>query len=135
MAHLAQISKYHTIHEIPLWVALESIDCDPFSIANLLCMRSSDGKKLNNPITKHSLAIWHRFKMVNGLQSPHVPLLSFLKNLFFYPAWASPNSFRAWTSFNLTRLYDLTSSTSFKMFPDLCKNHGSPIRHYSGISR
>lgn len=34
-AHLAQIPKYHVTTEIPLWVALESIDCDPLSISNL----------------------------------------------------------------------------------------------------
>lgn len=125
-AQLAHIPKYHAKREIPLWVALESIDCDPLSITNLVWSNSSDRKKLNNPITKHTLAIWDKFKLVNGLQSPHIPLLSFLKNPLFYPAWSSPKSFKAWTSTNLTQLCELASSTSFKTFPDLCESHKLP---------
>lgn len=35
-AQLAQLPKYHAAKETPLWVAVESVDCDPISVANVL---------------------------------------------------------------------------------------------------
>lgn len=56
-AQLAQLPKYYATKEIPLWVAIESVDCDPLTTTNLLWRCS-----ITNPITKHSLVLWDRLK-------------------------------------------------------------------------
>ncbi|PIO29580.1 hypothetical protein AB205_0187670, partial [Aquarana catesbeiana] len=122
---IVHIPKYHATHETPLWVALELIDCDPFSITNLIWSNFSDRKTINI-IIKHTVAIWDKFKIVNGLQSPHVPLLLFIRNPLFYPACSVPKSFKDWTSFILTQICELTPPTSFKTFPELCEKHKLP---------
>lgn len=108
-AHLAQLPKYHVTQEIPLWVALESVDCDPLSVANLLWLHPRDRRVLNNSITCHSLAIWDRLKNRYGFQSPNNPLLSYLRNPAFYPAWTSPSSFHRWSSANLICAHKFTT--------------------------
>lgn len=85
-AHLASITKYHTIKEIPLWVLIEASECDPLSISNLLWLQPKDRRTLSNPITKYFVSLWDSLKTKNQLQSKHNPLLSFLKNPAFYPA-------------------------------------------------
>lgn len=122
-AQLSILTKYHSTENIPLWVAIESIDCDPISIDNLLWILPKDRSHLTNPIMKHSLAIWDRFNDSHGLRSKHNPLLSFLGNPAFYPAWKFPKSFSAWSSRKLTRLYKLVTTDTLQTFPMLCKNH------------
>ena len=77
-AQIANIPKYHVSHEIPLWVVIETINSDPISIPNLIWSTSSNHKIIDNKITKHTITIWERFKMTQGLQSPHVPLIYLL---------------------------------------------------------
>lgn len=89
-AQLAHLSKYHATKETPLWVVIEAVDCDPFSISNLLWLRPVAHAALIHPIPKHSLSVWDRHKTTYRLQSTHNPLLSFLRNPAFYPAWESP---------------------------------------------
>lgn len=125
-SHLAQLPKYHATQEIPLWVALESVECDPLSVANLLWLHPRDRRALNNPITCHSLVIWDRLKNRYGFQSPHNPLLSYLRNPAFYPAWTSLPSFHRWSSANLIRAHKCTTPNEFKSFPTLCESHDIP---------
>ena len=125
-AQIACIPKYHAKYETPLWVAIEAIDCDPFSITNLIWSKPSDRKNIKNKITKHTITIWDKFKLIKGLQSPHVPLLSFIRNPLFYPACTFPNSFKKWISSNITQLCDMSTSTSLKTFPELCDRHQLP---------
>lgn len=93
-AQLANLVKYHAIHEPPLWVSIEAVECDPVSISNVLWISPKARKHIHNPITKHSLSLWDRLKVKHLLQSPHIPLLSFYRNPAFYPAWIYPNTFR-----------------------------------------
>lgn len=125
-AQLAQLTKYHATTEIPLWVTIESIECDPISISNLLWLQPSDRKHITNPVTKHSLSLWDRLKTNHNLQSTHNPLQSFLRNPAFYPAWEFPNSFRAWSRSGLSRLFNLVSSSSILSFPELCESYHLP---------
>lgn len=80
-AQLSQLPKYHSNMETPLWVAVESVDIDPISVAIMLWLQPKDRVHISNPITKHCLAILDKFN-----QSSHNPLLSFIKNPAFYPA-------------------------------------------------
>lgn len=66
---------------------------------------------ITNPITKHSLTIWDRLK------SPHNPLLSFLNNPSFYPAWSSLSSFSAWSNAGLIRPIFFLHSELLHLFP------------------
>ncbi|XP_077334709.1 phytanoyl-CoA dioxygenase domain-containing protein 1 isoform X2 [Lithobates pipiens] len=113
-------------HEIPLWVLIEAVDCDPLPINNILWLQPADRKSINNPISNHSLSIWDRYRNSNGLQSPQNPLLSFHKNPTFYPAWKYPKTFKAWSKAGITCLYNLTSTTSIKSFTDLCELYKLP---------
>lgn len=76
-AQLAQLPKYHAAVETPLWVAIESIDCDPIYVANMLWLQPNDRAHLSNPITKHSLTIWDKFRGTCNLQplltTPYTP--------------------------------------------------------------
>lgn len=83
MAHLALLLKYHATRNVPLWVGLETIDSDPLQIDNFL-------STIINPVTQHSLSLWDRVKRASGLLSLHNPLLSFMRNPAFYPAFVSP---------------------------------------------
>ena len=116
-SQIANIPKYHTKHEIPLWVAIETIDSNPTSLPNLTWSTPSDHKIIENKITKHTITIWDKFKITKGLQSPHTPLISFIRNPKFYPAHKYPNTFKKWTSAGLTQLADFLTLTSFKTFP------------------
>lgn len=87
----------------------------------MLWLRQIDRKSISNPITKHTLVIWDKFKNLHNLQSLHNPLLSFLGNPTFYPAWKFPRSFSIWSSMNLNRLYRLTFANTIHSFPDLCE--------------
>lgn len=117
-AHLQSITKYHTHHEVPLWVSIEAAECDPISISNVLWMSSKDRKKLRNPVTKHFISLWDRFKFKNQLQSLHNPLLSFFKNPAFYPAWVYPKSFKERTSREVIHMHTFVNSSSFISFPN-----------------
>lgn len=102
-AQIALLPKYHAMVETPLWVAVESVDSDPISVANILWLNPADRVHLTNPITKHTLTIWDKFNCLHNLKSPHNPLLSFLHNPAFYPAWKFPRSFSAWSMVNLRK--------------------------------
>lgn len=102
------------------------MDCDPLSTANLLWLASALRRSITNPVTRHSLTIWDRLKKRFGLQSPHNPLLSFLRNPSFYPTWSFPTSFSAWTRAGLIRAYQFFTSTTLKTFQTLCKSHDIP---------
>lgn len=121
-AQLAQIPKYHATAETPLWVTIESVDCDLLSTANLLWLAPTLHRSIINPVTKHSLTIWYRLKTGFGLQSPYNPLLSFLRNPSFYPPWSSPASFPAWSIAGLIRAHQFFMSTGFKTFQTLCES-------------
>lgn len=85
-AQLAHLPTYHATKETPMWVAVKSVDCDPIFVANMLWLHPADRTSILNPITKHSLSIWDKFRTIRNLQSAHNPLLSFLRNPVFYPA-------------------------------------------------
>lgn len=104
-AQLAQLPKYHATKEIPLWVALRSVDCDPLSTANLLWLTPLQRCTITNPITEHSLSIWDRLKRHFSLQALHNPLLYLIRNPSFYPAWTSPPSFLAWSQVGLLQAH------------------------------
>lgn len=125
-AQMAIIPKYHTYVETPLWVSIETVESDPISVANMFWLCPADRVHLSNPITKQTLAIWDKHKSALNLQSPHNPLLSFLNNPAFYPAWKFPRSFSVWSSKNLTRLYNLSSTKAIYTFPVLCETFGLP---------
>lgn len=125
-AHIATLTKYHTQHESPLWVSIEAADCDPLSIANLLWLSPRDRRGLGNPITKHFISMWDKYKLRNQLQSLHNPLLSFYKNPAFYPAWVSPRSFKAWITYDVLNRHKFVNSSSFIPFPTLCDKYGLP---------
>lgn len=118
-AQLASLPKYHATKEVPLWVALELVDCDPLSVANLLWLRPSDHWMLKNPVTHHSLTLWDWLKTCFNLQSSHNPLLSFLRNPAFYPAWTSPLSFLHWSMACLLRAHKFTTPMGIKPFQSL----------------
>ena len=125
-AQIANIPKYHVSHEIPLWVVIETIDSDPISIPNLIWSTSSNHRIIDNKITKHTISIWERFKMTQGLQSPHVPLISFMRNSKFYPALTFPRTFTRWISAGLTQCCDFLKPASFKTFPEIRESHKLP---------
>lgn len=77
-AQLTHLPKYHATKETPLWVAIESVDCEPISVANMFWLLPADRTSIQNPITKHSLSIWDKLRATHNLQSTHHPLLSFL---------------------------------------------------------
>lgn len=120
-AQLAQLPKYHATKENPLWVALESVDCDPLSTAYLLWLTPAQSRSINNPITKHSLTIWDRLKTSFGLQSHHNPLLSFVHNPSFYAAWSSPTSFSTWSNTGLIHAYHFFKSNTIRPSSTLCE--------------
>lgn len=122
-SQLAQLTKYHSTKETPLWVAIESVDCDPLSTSNLLWLSTSQHCSISNLLTKHSLSIWDRLKSRFGLQSPLNPLLSFLHNPSFYPAWTLPSSFSAWKTAGLTQTHQFYDSDKIITFPTLSKSH------------
>lgn len=93
--------------EIPLWVAIETVASDHLSMANILLLAPPQRWSITNPITKHNLTIWDRFKTYFGLQSSHNPLLAFLHNPSFYPAWTELSSFSTWTNTGLIRAHHL----------------------------
>lgn len=68
------------------------------------------------PYYKTFFSIWYRFKTTHGFQSPHNPLLSFLRNPSFYPAWDSPNSFSPWSNTNLMFLHKLHKLTFWETY-------------------
>lgn len=125
-AHLASLSKYHAKQEIPLWVFIEASENDPLLISNLLWLDPKDRFKIHNPITKHFLSLWDKLKTKYQLQSPHNPLLSFIRNPAFYPAWIYPNSFKAWTTSGIQTLNDFIASKSFLSFPSLREKYDLP---------
>lgn len=125
-SQLAQIIKYHATKEIPLWVTIESVECDPLSISNLLWLSPPQRRSITNLVTKHSLSIWDRLKFRFGLQSPLNPLLSFLNNPSFYPAWTLPSSFKAWINVGLTRVHHFYDSDKLISFPTISKTHNIP---------
>lgn len=90
----------------------------------MLWLCPTDRALIFNPITKHSLSIWDRFRFTHNLQSPHNPLLSVLRNPGFYPAWEFPGAFTAWSAANLFRLHKLVSANVIHTFPTLCKSYG-----------
>lgn len=126
VAHVASLPKYHATHEIPLWVAIESVDCDPLSVSNLLWLCPADRTNLRNPVTRHFLSLWDKLKSTYNLQSPHNPLLSFLKNPSFYPAWESPAAFGRWASLGLIRLHNLVTTSTFLPIPTLSESANLP---------
>lgn len=68
-AQQAQLPKYHAVHEIPLWVALESMDCNPLSYLSQLCRGNC--WTLQNPI----ILLLDSLKSHYSLQSPHNPIV------------------------------------------------------------
>lgn len=88
-AQLSQLPKYHSNMETPLWVAVESVDIDPISVANMLWLQPKDRVHISNPITKHCLAIWDKCKSSHNLQSSHNPLLPFKPS--FLPSLEIPD--------------------------------------------
>lgn len=125
-AHIASLAKYHAYQETPLWVHIEATECDPIPISNLLWITPKDRIDLKNPITKHYISLWDRFKKNNHLQSSHNPMLSFYKNPAFYPAWIFPNSFKEWVSRDVLCMYKFVHSSSFIPFSTLCERYGLP---------
>ena len=125
-AQMATIVKYHAKQEAPLWVSIEAMECDPISISNLLWITPKQRKHITNPIMKHSLSLWDKIKNKHRLMSPSAPLLSFIKNPAFYPAWVYPNSFKEWTDRGCIRKYQFFDSTVVTPFPTLNKTHGIP---------
>lgn len=125
-AHVEHLPKYHAVKETPLSVTIESMDCDPLSISNLLWPRPADRINRTNPVTKHSLLLWDKFKTPYGLQSSHSPLLSFLKNPAFYPAWYSPTAFWAWNMAGLIHLQNMVTRTLLLSFQAICESSGLP---------
>lgn len=125
-AHIASITKYHAQHEVPLWVSIEAAECDPISISNLLWMSSKDRRGLRNPITKHYISLWDRFKTKNKLKSLHSPLLSFYKNPTFYPAWVYPKTLKEWISRDVLYMYNFVDSSSFIPFQTLSEKYNIP---------
>lgn len=123
-AHIEQLPKYHTTKETPLWVALESVDCDPLSTANLLWLTPAQRRTITIPISKHSLSIWDTLKTRFGLQSRHNPLLSVLHNTSFYPAWPSPTSFSTWSG--LIQAHHFFKFSNINPFPTLCETNDLP---------
>lgn len=92
----------------------------------MLWLQPKDRAHLSNLINKNSLDIWDKFRGSRNLQSPHNPLLSFLRNPAFYPAWESPLSFTAWSNADLFRLHKLVSTNAIHTFPTLCKTFELP---------
>lgn len=91
-AQLSQLPKYHVMTEAPLWVALESVDCDPLSTANLFWLTPTQRWTINYPITKPSLSIWDRLKawfLVHNLDT--IPFFPFLHNPSFLQSLVLPN--------------------------------------------
>lgn len=109
-----------------MWVAVESVECDPISIVNMLWLQPADRISILNPIMKHSLTIWDTFRATRNLQSTHNHLLSFLWNPAFYLAWESPGAFAAESATNLFRLHNLVNNNAMHTFPTLCKTYGLP---------
>lgn len=99
----------------PLWVTINSVECDPLYMAKLLRLAPSTRRTITNPITRHSLSLWDRLKCRFGLQSLHNPLLSFLHNPSFYPAWSSPSSFPAWSTTDLFCAQTFFTSNSYSI--------------------
>lgn len=98
----------------------------PLSTANILWLTPAQRRMdITNPITKHSLSIQDKLKTRFGLQSKHNPLLSFLHNISFYPAWSSPISFSACTA-GLIRAHHFFQSHIVNLFPTLCESHDLP---------
>lgn len=81
-AHIASLLKYHATQETPLWVMKKATECDPLSVSNLLWLHPKDHPGLRNPITKHFITLWDRFKFKHHLQSPS-PSSPSLKTLRF----------------------------------------------------
>ena len=125
-AQLAILTKYHAKQEAPIWVSIEAIESDPISTSNLLWVTPKQRKHINNPITKHTLSLWDKVKNKHLLMSPLTPLLSFIKNPAFYPAWVSPKSFTEWVDRDCTQKYRFFDSTTIIPFPSLNKLYGIP---------
>lgn len=125
-AQLAQLPRYHATTKIPLWVAVESVECNPLTVSNLLWFRPADHRNILNPITRQSLSLWAHLKSSHTLQSPHNSMLSFLHNPAFYSAWSSPSFFQGWSSANLICAYKLMTHTGIKSFPSLSEMHNLP---------
>lgn len=109
-----------------LWVGIETTDYHPRHIDNLLWLPRKSQSTIPNLITTHSLRLWDACKTLYPLQSTYNPLLPFIDNPEFYPAWTSPNSFAPWTSSNITKMYHLTTVQGIKPFQTLYKNHSLP---------
>lgn len=75
-AQLASLPKFHVIHESLLWVVIESVNCDPISVSNLLWLRSTYHLNLHNPITRHFVSLWNINQEVAALNPPKWRLYS-----------------------------------------------------------
>lgn len=73
VAHMVSLPKNHATHEIPLWVAIESVDCNLLAVSNLLWLCPTDQSNLRNPVTEHFISLWDRLKLHH---SPHNPPFS-----------------------------------------------------------
>lgn len=113
--------------EAPLWVALESVDCDPLSTANLFWLTPTQRWTINYPITKPSLSIWDRLKawfLVHNLDT--IPFFPFSITHHFYRAWSSPTSFIAWLEAGLTCACHFYKSTTITPFLTLRETYDLP---------
>lgn len=72
-AHLASLPKCHATHEIPLWVAIKSVECGPLSVSNLMWLRPVDRSNLCNPGTRYFISLWNKLKSNYNLQPPTTP--------------------------------------------------------------
>lgn len=59
-------------------VALESVKCEPLSVANFLWLQSC--RAIHSTVMRHSLSLWDRLKSKHIFQSHHNPMFSFLCN-------------------------------------------------------
>lgn len=125
-AQVAQLTLLHAKTEIPLWVSLEAIELSPLMVSNMQWLHSSTRGLISNPVTRHSLKLWDRLRGPFQLISPHSLLLSFLGHPLFYLVFTEPHSFQNWLQAELSRICDLVSDTTLKMFPALQSQAGLP---------
>lgn len=122
-AQLAQLPKYHATKETLLWVALEAVDCDPLTTANLLWLSLSQRWSVTNPITSTAYPYGTDLNCALGSNPPHNYLLSFLRNPSFYPTWSSLTSSSVWSNTGLIWAHHFFTSKTITPFPTLCKSH------------
>lgn len=117
---------------VPKWLQLEDLSCDPTSLRALLCSKlplaEPVSKYTSNPIIKHSVKIWTQFRRSFSLTNFSISA-PIVRNHSFKPSIID-GAFNIWTRKGITSIKDLFSEGVFMSFEQVRLKFDIPHSHF-----